>query len=88
MSPGFECGVREIRGTPVVDVHLAAQGLHWRFSEECWVGGASDLPDDVRSLSVVPSSRLCHDANVFLSAAHVCRDGGETLLARILRRSL
>ena len=80
--------MREICRAPVVGVHLAAQGLNWGFCKERWVGGASDLPDDVRSLSMVPSSRLCQNAIVFIGAAHVCRDGGETLFGRILRRSL
>jgi hypothetical protein len=46
------------------------------------------LPDDVRGLAIVPSGRFCHDADILLGAAHIRRDGGETLFGGILRRSL
>jgi hypothetical protein len=50
--------------------------------------GASNLPNYVWRLPVVPGYGFCHDSIILLWTADIGRDGGETLLRRVFGGSL
>lgn len=53
-KPGVEDGVCHVDARPEVHVHLVSHCGNGSVDEERGVGGASDAPDDVGALSIVP----------------------------------
>lgn len=46
--------MREVRGGPVVDVHLRPQCIYRGLKEQSGMGGAGIGPDDVGRAAIVP----------------------------------
>lgn len=71
--------MREVRGCPVVDVHLRPEGLDGGFEEEGRVGGAGVCPDDVWGLAVVPGRNFGDDTDAFVGVGEVGAEEVEAL---------
>lgn len=70
----------EVRGAPVVDVHLPAQGVEGGVREETGDSRAGVCPDDVRWLVIVPGCCFRQNTCCVDGVCHVGADCEEALL--------